>query len=357
MDKIMTILSTLGTKIWSFLNSIWLFIIKAIGSIILVGIVLLFVISFLFSSDEHQTNRTIIKEGTKGDGEVVVLDLSGPIVQQNQVSDPFSLDSQVISSEDLGFVLDDLAEDPEVKGVILRINSPGGGVVASDEAYKSVQSFSERKPIVASISETAASGGYYIAVGADTIVAHPASIIGSIGVIGYFPNAAGLLERVGVDVEVVSTGQYKDVGSPHRAMQASERAMIQTMVDQSLQEFIQAVAAGRQMEVQQVEELADGRIVSGTEALSLGLVDELGGLDTAFLVIKEKIDTSDPFLTEVKSASFFDSLFSMQSNWLSGLALQLQQALVMKLLHAQTNEFNYVHDQLSPGIYYVSSFK
>jgi protease-4 len=171
-------------------------------------------------------------------------------------------------------------EDDEVKAIVLRIDSPGGGVGASQEIYREVVKAREaRKVIVASLGGLAASGGYYVACGADKIMANPGTITGSIGVIMQFSNLEELLKKIGYQGYVIKSGTYKDVGSPFREMTPEERTLLQEVIDTVHQQFIKAVAEGRQLPIEQVAAIADGRIFSGEQARALGLVDELGNLE------------------------------------------------------------------------------
>ncbi|HEX9284366.1 MAG TPA: signal peptide peptidase SppA [Nitrospirales bacterium] len=174
-------------------------------------------------------------------------------------------------------------DNPSIKAIVLRIDSPGGGVVPSQEIYSEVlKARAEGKvKVVASMGNLAASGGYYIAAATDKIVANPGTLTGSIGVIMELANLQGLLEKVGVRSVVIKSGKHKDLASPFRAMSPEERALLQSVLDDVHDQFIQAVAAGRAMKVEQVRDLADGRIFTGRQAKAAKLVDELGDLQDA----------------------------------------------------------------------------
>jgi protease-4 len=181
--------------------------------------------------------------------------------------------------------LDAAACDSRVKAVVLRINSPGGGVTASDIMYQDLQRFREEtgKPVVACLMDVAASGGYYLAMGCDRVYAHPTTVTGSIGVIMSLYNAHGLLQMVGVKSDPIKSGPNKDIGNPGRAMTAEERAILQGMVSSFYEQFVEVVAQGRKhcLTVERVRALADGRVYTGVEAKKLGLVDEVGYLEDA----------------------------------------------------------------------------
>jgi len=175
------------------------------------------------------------------------------------------------------------AEDDAVKAVLLRVDSPGGEVLASDEINHAIRSFQthSRKPVIASMGSLAASGGYYVSVPCRWIVANELTITGSIGVIMETANFEGLLQKVGVEGVVVKSGKYKDVGSPLRKMSDEERGLLQTVMDDVHKQFMEAVAEGRALELTDVQALADGRIFTGRQAKDAKLVDELGNLDDA----------------------------------------------------------------------------
>jgi len=173
-------------------------------------------------------------------------------------------------------------EDKSIKAIVLRIDSPGGGVGPSQEISREVQrTLLQDKKVIASLGAVAASGGYYIASAASGIVANPGTITGSIGVIMGFTDIQGLLQKIGVTPVVVKSGEYKDIGSPVRTMTDSERVLLQTFSDQIHRQFITAIAEGRHIEYEKVASVADGRILTGENAHELGLVDRLGNLEDA----------------------------------------------------------------------------
>jgi len=188
------------------------------------------------------------------------------------------LDSQTTVGE-----LKRFGENPSIKAIVLRIDSPGGGVVPSQEIYDAVQRVRNKsnKAVIASMGTVAASGGYYIAAATDRILANPGTLTGSIGVIMEMANIEGLLKKIGVEGVVIKSGRYKDVGSPLRKMSDEEQALLQSVMDDVHKQFIEAVAAGRSLEVADVKALADGRIFTGRQAKDAKLVDELGNLEDA----------------------------------------------------------------------------
>ena len=198
--------------------------------------------------------------------------------------------------------LDHLRQQDATIGVVLRIDSPGGAVAPSQEIYDAVWRLRARKPVVASLGNVAASGGYYVASAADVVVADPGTLTGSIGAIMEVQNVATLAEKVGVSQTVVKSGRFKDVGQPLRAVTDEERVLLQRMVDDVLGQFIDAVARGRGMEAGRVRALADGRLYSGAQARDVGLVDELGGLADATRVAWSRAgQTGEPRVSHVRT--------------------------------------------------------
>ncbi len=174
------------------------------------------------------------------------------------------------------------ADDPEVKAVVLRLNTPGGTAAASQEIAREVDRLRESgKKVVASMGDLCASGGYWVASSADLIVASPATITGSIGVIMEVTQIEQLMKKVGVEVDVIKSGPHKDMGSPTRKLQENERALLQDMVDDIYVQFVEQVANGRKMDLSTVRGLADGRVFTGRQAKDLGLVDDFGSLEDA----------------------------------------------------------------------------
>jgi protease IV len=190
------------------------------------------------------------------------------------------IDGLLMSSDAVVNEVNDYADDGSVKAIVLRIDSPGGGVVPSQEIFNAVRNAKrEGKKVVASMGSVAASGGYYIAAAADKIVANPGTLTGSIGVKMEFASVEKLLEKIGVKGMVVKAGAYKDIGSPFREMTDAERKLLQDVIDDVHGQFIDAVAEGRGLPRADVAALADGRIFTGRQALSFKLVDQLGDLD------------------------------------------------------------------------------
>ena len=172
-------------------------------------------------------------------------------------------------------------EDEDIKAIVVRINSPGGAVGPSQEIYREIRKTIETKHVIASMGAVAASGGYYVACAANGIVANPGTITGSIGVIMGFTNFRQLLDKIGMVPVVIKSGPYKDTGSPTREMREDEREILQSLTNDIHDQFVSAIAEGRQMDRSQVAAAADGRIFSGEDAKSRGLVDRLGNFEDA----------------------------------------------------------------------------
>ncbi len=178
-------------------------------------------------------------------------------------------------------------EDEGVKAIILRIDSPGGGVGPSQEIHREILKSKSKKKVVTSMGSVAASGGYYIACASDLIVANPGTITGSIGVLMQFSNFEELLKKIGIKGMVLKSGEHKDIGSPFREMTAEEKRIMQEVLDNVHQQFIQAVAEGRKLDYSKVVQIADGRILTGEQAKNFGLVDKMGNLqDTIDITAK-----------------------------------------------------------------------
>jgi len=200
-----------------------------------------------------------------GEDQVGVIEIIGPITGAREIIDE----------------LKRFRESDDIRAIVVRIDSPGGGVGPSQEIYREIRKTREEKQVVASLGSVAASGGYYIAAGAGKIVANPGTITGSIGVIMGFANYEELLKKIGIVPVVVKSGEYKDMGSPVREMVPKERKILEALTRKIHRQFVRDIVNGRGMDLEQVESLADGRIFTGEESLSMGLVDRLGNLEDA----------------------------------------------------------------------------
>ncbi len=231
---------------------------------ILLGLLVFGVLLGLFLVSLYALSYLSEREGSLWGGEkIAVIEVRGIIL------DPQPIVEKLVK----------LRKNENVKAIVLRIDSPGGGVGPAQEIFAEVKKVQKQKKVLVSMGSVAASGGYYIACGADKIMANPGSITGSIGVIVESLNVEELLRKLGLRSMVVKSGKHKDLGSPLRPMTEEERKLLQGVLDSVHEQFIRAVAEGRKLPVEKVRELADGRIFSGEQARELGLVDELGNLE------------------------------------------------------------------------------
>lgn len=262
----------------------WVLVALLVLGFLIVGVIALAVIVGLSgggssgSASSSQWEESYVTG--EGEAEIAVLPVAGAITDSASGgafsasgATPGALRSQLQQAED----------DPNVEAVILEVNSPGGGVVPSDAMYRLVEDFKDEtdKPVVASMGSTAASGGYYISAAADTIVANPSTTTGSIGVIFNYTNFSEALDKIGVDPEPLTTGEFKDLASPSDELSQQERDILNSQIEQSYDQFVSAIVAGRDLTEERVRELGDGRTYTGQQAAENGLVDELGGLEAA----------------------------------------------------------------------------
>lgn len=196
--------------------------------------------------------------------------------------------------------LDRFADDAAIKAIVVRINSPGGAVGPSQEILREIEKIKGKKKVVASLGTVAASGGYYIACGANLIMANKGTATGSIGVLMQFTNVEGLTKKIGLDFFTLKSGHYKDVGSPFRTMTPEEKEYLQHLLDNIYQQFLSDVARNRKLPLEKVKSLAEGKVYTGLEAKQLGLVDEFGNLEDAIQKagelggIKGKVEAAYP---------------------------------------------------------------
>jgi len=234
------------------------------------------------------------------------------------------------------------AEDSGIKAVLVRIESPGGAVGPTQEIFEEVKRLAAKKPVVCSLGSMAASGGFYVAMACPKIVSAPSTLAGSIGVISQFPNVKGLADKVGVEMETVKSGKLKDVGNPFRAMGAEERAYWQEVSDRIHSQFIRAVAEGRKLKEEDVRKFADGRVITGDQALELGLVDQLGNFYDALEVLKKDAKiTAEPTLVYPldERGRFLDQLMGGVARSLVGA---VREGIAQEALEAR-----------SPGLYFL----
>ena len=200
------------------------------------------------------------------------------------------INTTITDSKNIVKNLNYFVEESSISAIIVRLETPGGGVAASQEIYEKVKSISEKssKPIIASMGGVAASGGYYIALGADTIIANPGTVTGSIGVILTYPIVQELMEKLGIAHEIIKSGELKDAGSIYRDLTINERNYFQGLIDDLHKQFVTAVSIERKLSYAKTEKLATGEVYSGSQALECGLIDLLGTMEDAVLIAAQK---------------------------------------------------------------------
>ena len=215
--------------------------------------------------------------------------------------------------EGLSDALRQVPDDTSVVAVVLEINSPGGGVTASDEMHQSILDFKRNteRPVVVSMGDTAASGGYYISTAADRIVANETTLTGSLGVIFQLTNFSEAADKYGISQVVIKSGKFKDIGNTFREMKPEEREVFQSLVDESYDEFVSVISEGRGLSEERVREIADGRIYSGSQAKELGLVDSFGGIDEAAVIAGTLAEAQDTTVVRyVETPTFSEMLLA-----------------------------------------------
>ena len=221
-----------------------------------------------------------------------------------------------INSEKVITDLRKLREDETIKAVVLRVNSPGGSAYGSEQIWHEVVLLKAKKPVIVSMGDYAASGGYYISCAADTIVADPTTLTGSIGIFGMFPNMQGLLtDKIGLHFDMVKTNRFSDMGDMTRPFNADEREAMQNYINNGYKLFVKRCADGRGMSTEAIEKIAEGRVWTGEAAKELGLVDELGGLDRALEIAAQKVGIEAYSVVNYPAKeSFFSTLLDEGKN-------------------------------------------
>ncbi|NEU29905.1 signal peptide peptidase SppA [bacterium LRH843] len=270
----------------------------------------------LLGSAGSEWDEKTIKNGKDIGGSIAVIEINGVIEDTGEGSlfQTSGYRHQLILSQ-----LEHAAENPTVKGIVVRVNTPGGGVVESAEIYEKIIYAQEKykKPVFVSMGSMAASGGYYISAPADKIVASPQTITGSLGVIMESINVSRLAEKYGVKVNTIKSGPYKDIMSSTREMTEDERAILQSLINESYEEFVEIIAKGRHISEEDVRKIADGRIYSGKQALELNLIDELGSLDDTIALMKKHIGADYP-VVKYETSVGISKLFSMSMEIATG---------------------------------------
>ncbi len=291
-----------------------------------------------FGRTEPLRERTVRGEGGP---KIAMLELSGVISQQER-SSPLGIARPSPVARALE-ALDLAAKDDDVRALLLRVNSPGGSVAASETLYHAVERWKQEtgRPVVAYFDGIATSGGYYVAMAADELVAHPTTITGSIGVIMSGINLAGLMERYGVTDQSFTSGSFKDAGSPLRKMRPEERAHLEGIVDDLHARFQRVVERGRpELDSAKIEELADGRIFTARQAAELGLIDRVGHLEHAVRAVEQRIGAEESrVVVYARPSEYRSNLYSRRG----GPPVQLVD---IDLLPFEAS-------RLEPGFYYL----
>jgi len=241
---------------------------------ILIGLGVIVALLVFFLSVLFFIGRYIGRPGRFAYGDkIAIIEIRGVITQSSGIIEE----------------IDQYQEDEGVKAIILRIDSPGGGVGPAQEIHREILKVKSKKKVVTSMGSVAASGGYYIACASDLIIANPGTITGSIGVIMEFANIEELFKKIGIKGVVLKSGEHKDIGSPFREMTPEEKKIIQEVIDNVHQQFVQAVAKGRKMDQEKVMQIADGRILTGEQAKQIGLVDQIGNFQDAIDIVAKMV--------------------------------------------------------------------
>jgi protease-4 len=246
---------------------------------------------------------TVAAQEQPQDGKIAVLYAEGTIQQNEPASSPLSTSKAI--TEKVANELIKLKNDASIKAVVLRVNSPGGSAYTSEQIWKQVVELRKVKPIVISMGDVAASGGYYIACAANKIIAEPNTLTGSIGIFGMFPNVAGTLNKIDLTTDVVKTNTYADFGDFSRPMSDGERALLQAFIERGYETFITRCADGRGKTKEEINEVGQGRVWTGSQALEIGLVDELGGIELAVSSAAELAELDAYSVTHVSTQKDF----------------------------------------------------
>lgn len=269
----------------------------------------------LLAFSEEEFSEKTLEPGT-GFERIAVVEVNGTI--EDVAANPFQ--SVGYNHRQFLRMLDQAGEDETIRGIILRVNSPGGGVVESADIHRKITEIQKetKKPVYVSMGSVAASGGYYISAPANKIYANPSTMTGSLGVIMQTLNYSELADNLGIEFETVKSGPHKDIGSPDRDMTKEERNILQSMVNNSYDEFVKVIASGRDMSEATVKKIADGRVYDGRQAKELGLVDELGNLDDTIAAMKKEIGDETLSVIEYEQDFGFGSLFQMTAQKMLG---------------------------------------
>ncbi|MFD6438620.1 signal peptide peptidase SppA [Peribacillus sp. NPDC060186] len=285
----------------------------------------------LFASDSEFYEEVI--EGEDFSNVIAVFDVEGTIQDTGEAS---LLSSATYNHRAFMDKLKMAEENEDIKGIILRVNSPGGGVVESAEIYEKILDIKKvKKPVYVSMGSMAASGGYYISAPADKIYASPETMTGSLGVIMQGYNYEKLAKKYGVEFETIKSGPHKDIMSPTREMTGEEREILQDMIDNSYDQFVKIIADGRGMTEKEVRKIADGRIYDGRQAKENHLIDDFGHLDDVIAAMKTDIGKEDAQVIRYTDDASFGSLFSMGAQKMLGN--DVETAVLTKILSSSNS--------------------
>ncbi|MBO0996209.1 signal peptide peptidase SppA [Bacillus sp. SD075] len=289
------------------------------------------IIDELFASESAFYEEVI--EGDDYSNVIAVFDVEGTIQDTGEAS---LLSSATYNHRAFMDKLKMAEENEDIKGIILRVNSPGGGVVESAEIYDKILDIKKvKKPVYVSMGSMAASGGYYISAPADKIYASPETMTGSLGVIMHGYNYEKLAEKYGVEFETIKSGPHKDIMSPTREMTGEERDILQNMINNSYDQFVKVIADGRGMTEKEVREIADGRIYDGRQAKENHLIDDFGHLDDVIAAMKTDIGKKDAQVIRYTDEAGFGSLFSMGAQKMLGN--DVETAVLTKILSSSNS--------------------
>ncbi|MCU6602393.1 signal peptide peptidase SppA [Peribacillus frigoritolerans] len=289
------------------------------------------IIDELFASESAFYEEVI--EGDDYTNVIAVFDVEGTIQDTGEAS---LLSSTTYNHRAFMDKLKMAEENDDIKGIILRVNSPGGGVVESAEIHEKILDIKKvKKPVYVSMGSMAASGGYYISAPADKIYASPETMTGSLGVIMQGYNYEKLAKKYGVEFQTIKSGPHKDIMSPTREMTGEEREILQDMIDNSYDQFVKIIADGRGMTEKEVREIADGRIYDGRQAKENHLIDDFGHLDDVIAAMKTDIGKKDAQVIRYTDEAGFGSLFSMGAQKMLGN--DVETAVLTKILSSSNS--------------------